>query len=116
MGDMSERRRHERVAIRYHEVEVRDQNSGEIIGVLANVSEAGMMLTAATAFPAGSSYQLTLVWQDHGTELSCNVGVTSLWCSSSESQALYWTGFQVIDISDEGQALLERLLADEQTQ
>lgn len=116
MGDMTERRRHERVPIRYHEVEVRDQSSGEVMGVLANVSEAGMMLSAATEFPAGSSYQLTLVWHHDGEEVRCEVGVTSLWSSSSESQALYWTGFQVIDISDQGQALLERLLSEEQDQ
>jgi hypothetical protein len=113
MGDMTERRRHERVPVRYHEVEVQDQSNGEVIGVLANVSEAGMMLTAARAFPAGSSYQLTLVWHDDDKELRCEVGVTSLWSSSSESQALYWTGFQVIDISAEGQALLNQLLSQE---
>jgi hypothetical protein len=114
MGDMTERRRHERVPVRYHEVEVRDQTSGEVIGVLANVSEAGMMLTAANAFPAGSSYQLTLVWHDDDDEIRCDVGVTALWSSSSEGQALHWTGFQVIDISDAGRALLAQLLLEEQ--
>ena len=81
-------------------VRVIDKPSGEEIGQLVNISEEGIMIMGSQPIAENSIMQLSLVYGD-APEMS--IGVESLWSQSGSEDTNYWTGFYIIDISEEDQ-------------
>ena len=92
-------------------IEILDINSGEALGSLANISLGGFMLISSSAMPLNQLYQLRIRFPTPiDGETGIDVGAESLWCNDATGPGSYWTGFQIIDISDQGTHLVQRLI------
>ena len=83
-------------------ISVTDRQTGETLGQLVNISEEGFMLLGTQAITEDNIFQLSLAF-DHASDNTTpiQIGVESLWCHASGDQAQFWSGFYIIDISDE---------------
>lgn len=108
------RRKHHRHLLR-NVVKVIDLSSGNNVGVVVNLSEEGIMLVNNTALRPDCIYQLQLDIAAGviGEEAAViNMGIDCLWTSPAESMAsMYWSGCQIIDISDDSHARMQALIA-----
>ena len=106
---MTEKRRAERKQPT-NRVMVRDTLSGELLGQLGNITPEGLMLIGDEAVREGSTFQLSLTLADptDNTETHFNIGATSLWTMIAAS-GNHWSGFQIIDISEQQQEALSSL-------
>ena len=95
---VEEMRKSERIDVT-EMVRVIDKPSGQEIGRLVNISEDGIMIMGSQPIAENSIMQLSLVYDD-APEMS--IGVESLW-SQSSGETSHWTGFYIIDISEEDQ-------------
>lgn len=109
---MFERRRRSRKKAQLL-IDVLDQDSGRRIGCVVNLSAEGMMLFSESEIPVAAIFQFRLVLEDpvDGRE-GVKCGAESLWSSPANSENSYWTGFQIIDISDEDSRFLNTLISD----
>lgn len=115
-GDFLSRRKHPRHALR-NAVSVVDQATGEPVGTIANLSLEGMMLVNNKPLHTDCIYQLCLnipeglIPGQPGGEI--RLGVDCLWNSPAESVAAstYWSGCQIIDISEDDFAMIRELIA-----
>lgn len=92
-------------------IEIVDVNSDAALGTLANISQGGFMLLSEKAMPTNKLYQLRIPFPapiDEAT--SVELGAESLWCNAATGPGSFWTGFQIIDISDHGSELVTRLI------
>ena len=83
-------------------VRIIDKPTGRDIGQLVNISEEGIMIMGSQPIEDNSIMQLSLVFgsgSDNKPDMS--IGVESLWSNSSGEDAKYWTGFYIIDISEQ---------------
>lgn len=92
-------------------IEVFDVFAERPMGTLVNISTAGLMLSSEGVVPLGQIFQVTLrvARSTPGDEPIC-LGIESLWHRESADGARYWTGFQLIAISERDQARLEEML------
>ena len=89
---------------------VTDRQTGESLGQLVNISEEGFMLLGKQAVSEDSIFQLSLEFDnDSGSSSPIQIGVESLWCHESDDQTQFWSGFYIIDISDEDLERVRRL-------
>ncbi len=89
-----------------------DANSGQTLGYLANISMDGLMLVGSISTAPGTLFQLQmpLTTPVNGTN-NIEFGVESLWCQRVKETCSYWTGFQIIDISDSASKTIEALIS-----
>ena len=88
-------------------IHVLDRQSGETLGQLVNISEEGFMLLGSQPVTADNIFQLSLEFDnDSGDTSPIQIGVESLWCHASGDETQFWSGFYIIDISEEN---LERV-------
>ena len=88
-------------------IHVIDKLSGNAMGVLINISEAGfMMLSEGNCPEGGDIHQVQLIDHDSG-DPNISVGATCLWNDEANARHSYWSGFQIIDISPEDQVRLD---------
>jgi hypothetical protein len=88
-------------------VRIVDKPTGRDIGQLANISEEGIMIFSTQAIAENSVMQLSLVFDcESGSRPDIDIGVESLWSHASSEDSKYWTGFYIIDISEQD---LERI-------
>lgn len=107
-----DQRRQSRLEIQ-DELPVSNLHTGDVLGQLVNLSIEGLMLTSPEALETGSTYQLKIPLSTEGVDdASITVGAESLWSEDIHGSGTYWTGFYIIDISPEDQAILEQLVAD----
>lgn len=93
-------------------IHVVDRHTGSNIGQLVNISEEGLMLLCQEPVPENSIYQLSLEFEaDSASAVDGPVllGVESLWCHSSSDQAQHWSGFYIIDISEQDLVRIRQL-------
>ena len=102
-------RAHQRLTPR-STIQAIDTLDGKALGVLVNISHSGFMLLSEEEHPEpGAIHQIKL--QDLGnTELDISLGATCLWQEEASAANSYWSGFQIIDISDDNQEQLNRYL------
>jgi hypothetical protein len=105
----AEQRRGPRIQIE-EQVEVSDTNSGRTLGQLVNLSSEGLMLVGANCVAPGTVYQLSVPLNSSAKVEPLLIGAESLWCSDANDSGFYWTGFQIIDISPEHRAVLQRIV------
>ncbi len=83
-------------------VRIIDIPTGRDIGQLVNISEEGIMIMGNEPIADNSIMQLSLVFDSSsGSIPDISIGVESLWTQSSSDDANYWTGFYIIDISEQ---------------
>jgi len=83
-------------------IHVTDRQTGETLGQLVNISEEGFMLLGTQAVTEDNIFQLSLEFDNESDNTSpILIGVESLWCHASDDQTQFWSGYYIIDISDE---------------
>jgi hypothetical protein len=91
---------------------IRDANSGSLIGQLANVSRNGLMVVGPCSIAPGTVLQLHIALKINGELQDLLVGAENLWCHDANETGAYWSGFQIIDISPGHRQLLDVILND----
>ena len=114
--DFISRRKHPRHSLR-DAVRVVDIASGQSMGTVANLSVEGLMLVNNEPLNADRIYQLCLtiaenVIEDSDGPHDVQLGVDCLWSSpaQSTSASAYWSGCQIIDISEADFELIKKLI------
>ncbi len=106
---MSEERRiSDRIDTPSGQIHVFDRMLGEEIGTVANISTTGFMLVADRKIDVDSILQLRLLTSDTQEEFS--LGAMCLWNSDASSSNTFWAGFHIIDISEDTQSQLDKLV------
>ena len=96
-----EMRGHSRVDVS-EVIRVVDRQTGMDLGRLVNISDEGFMLLGSQPVSEDSILQLSLEFESGRNNANpILIGVESLWCHASNDQTQYWSGFYIIDISDE---------------
>jgi hypothetical protein len=90
---------------------VTDLHTGREVGCLVDISPVGMMLVSQTPIPVNTVYQfsISLPMPINGED-SISFGAESLWNNMEEDSGHCWSGFQVIDISEAHQKVIELLI------
>jgi len=93
-------------------IEVLDVTRGEIVGNLANISTRGFMMVARDqeilpnmVFQFRFFFPKPIMKRD-----SIDCGAESLWSDPAVGENGYWTGFQIIDISDADASVIQYLV------
>jgi hypothetical protein len=111
------RRKHPRHNLR-DAVRVVDKTTGQSVGTVANLSLEGLMLVNNEPLHADHIYQLSLTIAGNVISESDNaihqidLGVDCLWSSPAQSAGVsaYWSGCQIIDISETDFELIKKLI------
>jgi hypothetical protein len=107
--NIEERRQHPRKKVS-DPIPVRDEDRGEILGYLVDISLGGFMVLGNQAIATGRVFRLGLeLPQPAGTE-PLRLGAESLWVEESSDAGKFWIGFQIIDISRTDVLRLRRLI------
>ena len=108
------RRKHPRHTLR-NTVTVVDKNSGKTLGTIANLSQEGIMLVNNHPLESDNIYQVRLciaegVLADE-KPVTLEMGIDCLWVSpAGDTASTYWSGCQIIDISDSASTLIEQII------
>lgn len=105
----SEQRSKRRVTIPDHP-QILDAHSGDVLGELVNLSVDGLMIVSPKFIASGTLCQLRIPLICSGASVEIHIGVESLWCEDANDSGAYWTGFQIIDIAPEHQAILDAVV------
>lgn len=90
---------------------VSETSSGVLLGQLVNISEEGLMLVSSAPLATGRTYHLTIPLSAEGlNDSSIRLIAESLWCEDANSSGTFWTGFQIVDISEEDQQVLRQIV------
>jgi hypothetical protein len=106
----AEQRRKQRVTIPEHP-QVFDAHTGEVFGQLVNLSVDGLMIARDHCTERGSVCQLCIPLIMDGEHLEIRIGSESLWCEDVHGSGIFWTGFQIIDVSPDDQAIIDIIVA-----
>ncbi len=91
---MSEDRKFERAHAAYH-AEIRRQDSDEIVGHLADISEGGLMLTAEAPLTVGIRLDLTVeLPRSAGAGEVVPVAARVRWCEADLAPGVYAAGLE----------------------
>lgn len=101
-------RKHDRVEVS-RPISVSDRQTGRVLGQLVNFSDEGIMLMGSEPIAENAVLQLSLSFDPAaGEEQPLHLGVECLWSHAGDDRSSYWSGFFIIDISEQE---LERLHA-----
>lgn len=103
MGE--DKRRHERIRVS-QPLKAIDTLSNDELGLVVNVSLEGMMLLGHKAVVDGAVYQANIAVD----EKVLSLGVECLWTSEADSDAKSWSGYRIVDISEDNKSVLEALI------
>ena len=94
-------------------VTVYDRATENAVGQVVNMSTGGMLLLSDNPIPVDRifEFRISLPEAIEGAD-SLNFGAESLWGSPAMDENYYWTGFQIIDISEADGRILETLIED----
>lgn len=94
-------------------LEVSDQHTNAKLGKVVNISAEGLMLLSSEPIAAGSIYQLDLnlprLINKHS---KISFGAEVVWSTPAAQPGSYWTGFRIIDASDEDVVTIDELIFD----
>ena len=76
------------------------------MGHLVNITKEGLMLISTYPIPQHQIYQMKI----HCPSFNIEVGGDSLWGEATIDKKSFWTGFHIIDISDEDQVTLDQFV------
>ena len=111
---ISEMRKKDRIDVT-EVVMVIDRPTGKPIGQLVNISEEGIMIMGSQPIEENCILQLTLTFDNTvNAKPEINIGVESLWSHTGSDQAQFWTGFYIIDISEQDLARIREMTEQNQ--
>ncbi|MEA3278103.1 MAG: PilZ domain-containing protein [Pseudomonadota bacterium] len=98
---MDDKRKHPR-RIADEVLRIYDVNTGQRLGQVVNISSHGFMLIGDRPVESNAILQLRMVAAEPrlGTD-KISFGAESLWCTEANETNRYWSGFQIIDISNQ---------------
>ncbi len=106
----SDMRKHPRFDLK-QPLRVFDTLSGEDMGMLVNVSEEGMMLLGDKPVVSDGVYQVSIPLQSiPENDVSLSIGVECLWSNGADMDGKNWSGFRIIDISENEKSLLSHMI------
>ena len=106
----SDQRRHTRHTLS-HPLVVIDSATEERIGTLVNLSFEGLMLIGSKEVNDGSVYQCHILLNpDASHTTALNFGIECLWTDEADSEGKYWSGYRIIDLSEENKTVLTNLI------
>ncbi len=108
-AERTEQRRKRRVTIPEHP-QIRDAHTNEILGQLVNLSVDGLMAVSPLGIRCGTICQVRIPLIAGGQPVEVQLGIEALWCEDANESGSHWTGFQIIDISPEHQAILHAVV------
>lgn len=86
-----------------------DLDNRETIGGLVNISAGGLMLVSESSIELNKLYRFEIQLPTTDTEqTTIELGADSLWTNQSDNGEYFWTGFQIIDISDANQEIIQQ--------
>lgn len=92
-------------------VEVYNSNTEQHLGRLVNIHHEGLMVMGTGGFSADHVYQLELVLPEPIEGIAhLHVGVDCLWSKVVDVSGTYWSGCQVIDLSDVARRQIDHLI------
>ncbi|MGD2083594.1 MAG: PilZ domain-containing protein [Chromatiales bacterium] len=104
------RRREKRVDIQSG-IYVWNEIEDSPLGQLANISRGGLMVITDQPLPTDAVYQVYIQGRKPSAALPrFSLGVETLWTHPGPGHHSYWVGMRIIDISEEGKALLRQLM------
>ena len=90
---------------------VTDRQVNREFGQLVNISEEGLMILTSEPVAENSVFQLSLGFCNKaGDSDPVEIGVECLWCNQSNNEGKFWAGFYIIDISEQNQERIRRLV------
>lgn len=93
------------------DISVKDIVLNKIIGQMVNLSEDGFMVIGDDLVRENCLYQLQFLLSGSPEGISeLNVGAECLWRNESGSGTQFWSGFHIIDISDEDKHRISQLV------
>ena len=94
-------------------VTVYDRNTDTAFGQVVNMSIGGMLLISDKPIPTDRVFQLRISLPNpiNGVDY-VNFGAESLWASPAMDENNFWTGLQIIDVSDTDSRILAILIED----
>lgn len=94
-------------------LEVEDHLTASVIGQVVNISTEGFMLVGHEPLDEGSVYQLDLLLPKTLKERNkVFLGAEVIWTKETERPDSYWSGLQIIDISEEDLDIIQALIKD----
>lgn len=110
----AERRKHTRKKVDKL-LELRDINHESILGRIVDISNDGVMLLSNEPIPTNKVWQLGLeLPQGSDSIQAVEFGAESLWCDIALQPGQYWSGFHIIDISQEARESIDQFVSDYQ--
>ncbi|WP_086930959.1 PilZ domain-containing protein [Agarilytica rhodophyticola] len=81
------------------------------IGSIVNLHEEGFMLIGDGQIRENCLYQLSFNFSDavDGCDSLC-LGAECLWIKETDSGTQYWSGFQIIDLSEKDKTTISKLI------
>lgn len=108
---MNEEHRREHRAEPEAVVTVEDQVGGGPLGELVNITADGLMLLTDSEVETGSLFQMKLYGTTFdGTTIEFNVGAECVWSRNAGSPDRFWSGYHIIDASEEANDAIVKLL------
>jgi hypothetical protein len=94
-------------------IQVIDCNSSSQLGMVVNLTHEGLLLVSQEPIPTHQIYELELLLETGvNTPSNIFIGAETVWSDQSGMHTnYYWTGFSIIDISDETISRLKQLTA-----
>lgn len=94
-------------------IQIFDMLQASLMGNLVNISTGGLMLLTSQEIPINHVFQLEMTLQfSDGSNKTIQFGAESLWSQNTSTPGHEWVGFHIIDISEENQQLLDRMIED----
>jgi hypothetical protein len=95
------------------EVDVVDQFSRDLLGVLVDIHLEGLLLMGELSFRPDRLYQVALVprTSDHQLDV-IPMGIDCLWTRAMGQQDRVWAGCQIVDLAPQVGEQLARLIED----
>jgi hypothetical protein len=97
---MEERRKFIRKKIS-RPIRVAESIGGRDLGYLVDISPEGLLILGNRPVEGNTVYRLAFKWPAGEDDAVIELGVESLWCDACDNAQQFWTGFQIIDISNE---------------
>lgn len=92
-------------------MDVWDSAAGKRLGQLVNLHQDGLMVLGDFAFTENKLYTLRVqIPQTLSNDGDLVLGVDCLWVRTDDETDLQWSGFQIIDVSNEQLAVIQRVI------
>jgi hypothetical protein len=109
-ADPSDRRTIRRRHLIYY-LRVWNQENGELIGHIVDITTEGLMLISEQKIPRGQVYQMEINWQDADQkEQTISFRAESLWSDNDINPLFHDTGFSLLDDSNDVLAPIRELI------